>query len=94
MGTLYMNDWPTKKKDLKVARDIIESYAKSYQLQAQTIGVFEVVTDIHQKKLEWGLSPWVMAMTTYFQNLYGIEQGELVVRKILTLYFVQGQTLH
>lgn len=85
-----MVDWPTKKKDLKVA----EMFAQSYQKGSAHIGIFEVLTDIEQKKLEWGLSPWVKAMTQYFQNLYGIEQGEQVVRKILTLYFVQGHTIH
>lgn len=87
-----MIDWPTKKKDLKAARAIIESYAISYQ--SSIIGVFEVITDIEKKKLEWALSPWVIALTSYFQQQYGFEEGEQVVRKILTLYFIQGHTLH
>jgi hypothetical protein len=88
-----MSDWPTKHKDLLVAKSFIEGYA-SYIGQVGNVGLFEVVADIQKKTLDLKLSPWVLAMTLHFQKLYGMEQGELVARKILTLYFTQGQKIH
>ena len=89
-----MSDWPTKSKDLNLAQSFIDGYAHFIGRTSGTIGLFEVVADIPCKKLELKLSPWVMAMTLHFQKIYGLEQGELVTRKVLTLYFTQGQTIH
>ncbi len=88
-----MSDWPTKHRDLLVAKSFIEGYA-SYVGQTQGVGLFEVVVDIHNKTLEMKLSPWVTAMTLHFQKLYGWEKGERVSRKVLTLYFTQGHSIH
>jgi hypothetical protein len=89
-----MGDWPTKSKDLNLAQSFIDWYANSIGRSSASIGLFEVVADIQNKKMDLKLSPWVLAMTLYFQKIYGLEQGELISRKILTLYFTQDQSIH
>ncbi|HBB53499.1 MAG TPA: hypothetical protein DCZ80_06320 [Legionellales bacterium] len=89
-----MSSWPTKHKDLKVAKSFIDGYAQYVGRQSEGVGLFEVVADIAKKSLELKLSPWVIAMTLHFQKIYGNEQGEVISRKILSLYFTQGQTIH
>jgi hypothetical protein len=87
------DDWPTKLKDLKLARFFIELYAVNFEEQ-KNIGLFEIHTDLVNKSLDFQVSPWVLAMTQEFQKLYGLEQGEWVARKVLTLCFTQEQTIH
>ena len=89
-----MSSWPTKQKDLKVAKSFIDGYAQFVGRKIESVGLFEVVADIAKKSLELKLSPWVIAMTLHFQKIYGNTQGEEITRKILTLYFTQGQTIH
>jgi hypothetical protein len=87
------DDWPTKLKDLKLARFFIELYAVNFEEQ-KNIGLFEIHANLVNKSLDFQVSPWVLAMTQEFQNLYGLEQGEWVARKVLTLCFTQEQTIH
>lgn len=87
------NDWPTKLKDIKLARFFIELYALNFETTT-SIGLFEINTNLVKKTINLQVSPWVIAMTQEFQKLYGIEQGEWVARKILTLCFTQEQTIH
>ena len=90
---LMNNEWPTKTKDLKTARFFIELYAIN-QGEESNIGLFEVSTNLSNKSLDLNVSPWVLAMTQEFQKQYGIEQGEWVARKILTLCFTQNHIIH
>ena len=87
-----MQDWPTKARDMKLARQMIEAYA---QKQGQEmIGLFEFVLTPGRKSFDIQLSPWIIALTLQFQDIYGTEQGQWVSRKVLSLCIRQGHTLH
>jgi hypothetical protein len=88
-----MNEWPTKSQDIKLARLFIEFYAVSNG-DTQSIGMFEIQTNITNKSFDIQLSPWVLAMTIHFQKQYGIEKGEWIARKILTLCLTKDEQIH
>jgi hypothetical protein len=88
-----MNEWPTKSQDIKLARLFIEFYALSNG-DSQSIGMFEIHTNIVNKSFDIQLAPWVLAMTLHFQKQYGIEKGEWIARKILTLCFTKDEQVH
>ena len=88
-----MKEWPTKNKDLKLAKFFIEKFALS-KGEKSHIGMFEMFTNLENKSIDFQLSPWVVAMTLQFQKQYGIDQGEWVARKILTLCFTQHEQIH
>jgi hypothetical protein len=88
-----MHDWPTKTKDLLITKIYIERYASSLGLK-NSIGIFEVTTNLEKKCFEVKLSPWVMAITHHFEKQYGCEQGQIIARKVITLCLTQDQTIH
>lgn len=85
-----MQDWPTKAKDIKLAQKMIERYA---QKQAM-LGFFELLLTPGRKSFDMQLSPWIIALTLQFQDIYGTDQGQQVARKIFSLCIRQGHTLH
>jgi hypothetical protein len=88
-----MSDWPTKNKDLETARVFIENYALS-KGESKAIGMFEITTNLEKKVFDLQLSPWVLAMTIYFQKEYGIEEGEKIARRVITTCLIQGKQIH
>ena len=88
-----MHDWPTKSKDLLITKFYIEQYAASMGLK-QAIGIVEVITNLKDKCFELKLSPWVTAITLHFQEQYGVEEGLMIARKVITICLTQGQTIH
>ncbi len=88
-----MHDWPTKTKDLLITKLYIEQYASALGLK-ESIGIFEVTTNLQKKAFEIKLAPWVMAITLHFQKQYGKQEGENIARKVLTHCLIQDQTIH
>lgn len=88
-----MQDWPTKYKDLGILKFYLETYQVfSGNENKQTL--FEWHLDSNQKNFQMILSPWMQAMILHFMDLYGVEQGEHISRKLLTYCLTQGQVLH
>ena len=85
-----MHDWSTKAKDIELARQIIERYVQFQPV----LGFFEILLIPGRKSFDIQLSPWIIALTLQFQDIYGAEQGQLVARKVFSLCIRQGQTLH
>lgn len=88
-----MSDWPTKKKDLRLAQFFIQRYAKNHALE-ERVGIFEIKVDPLKKSMDVQLSPWVVEMTASFIQQYGPEKGEAISRRILSLQFIAGQKVH
>ena len=88
-----MKDWPTKKKDLKLAQFFIQRYASTHAMDDR-IGIFEVKVNTFKKTMNIQLSQWVIEMTAYFIQQYGIEKGETIARRILSMQFIAGQSVH
>lgn len=86
------NNWATKDKDLTAAEKIMETYAK--EQNAEAIGLFELVVNTEEKRMNFRLSNWVLALVEYFSSVYGVDHGDFVTRKVITQCFTSGQTIH
>lgn len=84
--------WPTKARDLQVAEQIIEQYARLHN--TESLGLFELVVDREEKRMNFQLSHWVIALAEHFNSLYGAEKGDIVTRKVISSCLTNGQTIH
>ncbi len=87
-----MQEWPTKAKDTRLGRQMIETYAQ--KKGQDMVGLFELVFTPGSKAFDIQLSPWIIALTLQFKDIYGPDHGEWVVRKVISFCIRQGQTLH
>ncbi|MGC1183240.1 hypothetical protein [Legionella sp.] len=85
-------NWPTRDKDLQTARVIMEDYAN--ERDSDSLGLFEIVVDITEKRMNFCLSGWVVTLAKHFNLMYGIHQGDFVIRQVITCCITQGQTVH
>ncbi len=85
-------NWPTREKDLQTARFIMEEYA--HERDGNSLGLFEIVVDIREKRMNFCLSAWVLVLAKHFTSLYGLDQGEFITRRIITNCIVQDQIMH
>ena len=85
-------NWPTQEKDMIIAQLIIEQYAKANNSDA--LGLFELVVDQKEKRMNFQLSTWVVMIAKQFQELYGAEQGDLVTRNVISRCFTGSETIH
>ncbi|GGI92840.1 hypothetical protein [Legionella impletisoli] len=86
------NNWPTKNKDMHIAQLIMEEYAKDQE--SNTLGLFELVVNQNEKRMNFRLANWVVAIAQHFQSLYGANQGDYVTRQVISQCITQGQTIH
>lgn len=85
-------NWPTRDKDLRTARFIMEEYAN--ERDSDALGLFEIEVDQIEKRMNFCLSGWVIILAKHFNKMYGITQGNFVTRQVITSCITQGQTLH
>lgn len=85
-------NWPTKDNDLHVAERFMEEYATEQESNA--LGLFELVVNQEEKRMNFRLANWVMALAKHFNSIYGPHQGDYITRQIISRCIVQGQTLH
>lgn len=86
------NDWVTKEKDIHIAQLIMEEYASKQN--TDSLGLFELVVDTTEKRMDFRLSNWVLALAGHFNSLYGANQGDFVTRRVISHCMIQGKTLH
>lgn len=85
-------DWPTRESDLKTALVIMEEYAN--ERESESLGLFEIVVDADKKRMDFCLSGWVVILARHFASLYGVNQGDVITRQVITCCLTQGETLH
>lgn len=85
-------NWPTKYNDLHVAELFMEEYAK--EQNSDSLGLFELVVNQDEKRMNFRLADWVMALAQHFNSIYGANQGDFVTRQVITQCITQGNTLH
>lgn len=85
-------NWSTKEKDLQMAAQIIEEYARRHNYES--LSLVELVVDEKAKQMGFQMSHWVLIMAAHFHALYGFEQGDLITRQVISNYITQGQTMH
>lgn len=87
-----INKWPTKIEDIEVAQQIMEDYAKKNDLNS--LGLFELVVDKKEKKMDFQLSPWVKKVASYFYKTYGEKKGDYITRQIISSCITKEETVH
>lgn len=87
-----IEQWPTRFQDLMTAEQVL-SYFVDNEV-AVKLNIFELVVDMQQKKMNFVLSPWVMALAAQYASIYGEEQGEVITRKVISFYMRESQVLH
>jgi hypothetical protein len=85
-------NWPTRDKDLQVARTIMEEYAN--ERESDSLGLFEIKVDKVGKRMNFCLSGWVILLAKHFTSIYGADQGDFVTRQVIGCCIIQGQTVH
>ena len=84
--------WPTREKDLQTARVIMEEYAN--ERDSTSLGLFEIVVDQMEKRMNFRLSGWVLILAKHFVSAYGANQGDFVTRQVISRCITQDATLH
>lgn len=85
-------NWPTKAQDLFVAEQIMEDYANQHN--SESLGLFELFVNQEEKRMNFRLSNWVLALAEQFKSMYGATKGDFVTRKVISCCLTNGQTLH
>ncbi len=84
--------WPTKEKDMYTAQCIMEEFANAQN--SDSLGLFEIVVNQQEKRMDYRLSSWVLSLAEHFKALYGETHGDFVTRQVITNCITKGQTLH
>lgn len=85
-------NWSTREKDLQIARVIMEEYAS--ERDSNALGLFEIEVDQMEKRMNFRLSGWVLAIAKHFVSTYGASQGDFVTRQVISRCITQDATLH
>lgn len=85
-------NWPTREKDLQTARVIMEEYANDRD--SNTLGLFEIVVDQMEKRMNFRLSGWVVILAKHFVSAYGVTQGDFITRQVISRCITQDATVH
>lgn len=85
-------DWPTKERDIALARSVIEQYSEEHE--TDRLGLFELGTDANNRQIGFRLAPWVLHLAGRFLELYGAELGDTITRRVLTHCLVNGEPVH
>ncbi|KTD53060.1 hypothetical protein Lqui_0015 [Legionella quinlivanii] len=85
-------DWPTRDKDMYTAQVIMEEYANKNKSEA--LGLFELVVDKEEKRMNFRISGWVRTLAEYFKSVYGANQGDFVTRQVISHCLTKGETIH
>lgn len=86
------DNWPTKDDDMSTAQRIIEEYAE--EQNATSLGLFELVVNQEEKKMDVKLSSWVLVLADYFKSVYGPTRGDVVTRQVISYCITRGETIH
>ena len=85
-------NWPTRDKDLQTARVIMEEYAN--ERESNSLGLFEIVVDQVEKRMNFRLSGWVVLLAKHFVSSYGASQGDFITRQVISRCITQDATVH
>lgn len=85
-------DWPTKDKDMYTAQRIMEEYAN--EQNSDSLGLFELVVNQEEKRMDFRLSSWVLTLAEHFKSLYGVAHGDFVTRQVISRCITKDETVH
>lgn len=84
--------WPTKERDMSTAQRIMEQYATDQE--TDSLGLFELVVNQEEKRMDFRLSSWVVILAEHFKALYGPSQGDFITRQVISHCIIKDEILH
>lgn len=85
-------NWPTKDQDMITAQRIMEEYAN--EQETDSLGLFELVVNQEEKRMDFRLSSWVLMLAEHFKSLYGENKGDFITRQVISYCIIKGETVH
>ncbi len=83
------NDWPSSSYDLYIARQVINQHTN----EDKPLGIFEIIVAENGENKVY-LAEWVRVLRDFYHHAYGDEQGDIIMRKVVTKCLVSGETIH
>lgn len=84
--------WSTMNRDMRAAEKIMEEYAA--KKNADSLGLFEIVVNEKEKKMNFRVSAWVVILAKHFKSVYGETRGDVVTRKVISRCITQDEVVH
>ena len=75
---------------MQFAREVIAEFGGEEEL----LGIFEMETDKLGNVKKIKLAEWVMVLIQHYRLLYGNEEGDHIMKKVVTNCIVDNQTVH
>jgi len=85
-------NWPTKDKDMQIARLIMEEYAM--RQECESLGLLEVVVNQEEKSMNFRMASWVLTLAQQFNSMYGAFKGDYITRQVISKWMTEGQVIH
>lgn len=83
--------WPNRMRDIIIAEQLMSQFVSE---EVSGLNLFELVVDLQEKSMNFRLSRWILILAEKFVQLYGEEEGEMVTRRVISLFMREKQTLH
>lgn len=74
------------------AQRIMEEYAN--EQETDSLGLFELVVNQEEKRMDFRLSSWVVILAEHFKSLYGSTRGDFITRQVISYCITKDETLH
>ena len=87
-----MKSWSTQAKDMGLAKLIIDQYVEA--TGAEAVGLFEIVMNPSEKRMNYQLAAWVIVLAQQFSTLYGAEKGDFVTREVISRCLIGNEQVH
>ena len=87
-----MKSWSTQAKDMGLAKLIIDQYVEA--TGAEAVGLFEIVMNPSEKRMNYQLAAWVIVLAQQFSTLYGAEKGDFVTREVISRCLSGNEQVH
>lgn len=84
------NSWSTKKQDMQDAQQILSYFGGD----DEALSIFEIATDLMGNIHNISLAPWVIVLTKHFRKRYGAQEGDEVMKQILSQNLINNATVH
>ncbi len=83
-------DWPSQQEDIRCANAVVERH--TFDNCGEPLPMVEVVDQ--GQGLELRVPDWVLEMMSIFSEQYGVDEGSVILGRVLTHYLLDGETLH
>lgn len=77
---------------MSTAQRIMEEYAT--EQETDSLGLFELVVNQEEKRMDYRLSSWVVMLADHFKALYGATRGDFITRQVISYCITKGEILH